>query len=172
MTLKYNSKTEAKLVVARPLNDLVYTNPDFAKRIIDYFDPQGFCLDPCQGKGAFYNHMPEPKDWCEIDMDKDFFDWDKPVDWIITNPPWSNTFYRKFAQHAFKVANNVVFLIRLHNCIGTKARHYDWKDQGLALKEVILVDWKEAGLRPEGFALAVMHWQKNYQGDCKWSYWV
>jgi hypothetical protein len=33
-----------------------------------------------------------------------------------------------------------------------------------------LIDWNDAGFPTEGFALAVCHWQRGYQGGTTWSY--
>src|SRR6266550_4355561 len=115
-------------------NDIVYTNSDFAKRIINYFNPKGFCFDPCRGAftdesgkngGSFYDHLPQPKDWADIQLGRDCVDYPGPVDWIITNPPWSGKAYRKVARHSFSISMNVVFLIRLDLAIGTYARLND-----------------------------------------------
>lgn len=160
----------------RTMNDIVYTNPVFAKRIVDYFSPQFKSGDvfhePCFGADSFYDAMPEPKDYSEIAEGKDFLAYDKPIDWIITNLPWSSKVYRPLYRHACKLSNNVVQLIRMHNWAGTTARHNDYLDQGHRVKEIITVDWKEAFINksPEGFSLIVVHTQKNYDGDCKWTY--
>jgi hypothetical protein len=160
----------------RPVNDVVYTAPAFARWAVDYFQPTGQCLDPCRGAGAFYDALAERSarlgdcaaDWCEVDQGRDFFQRREPCDWIITNPPWSS--YRAISRHAFQLATDVVFLARLHNVLGTAARHRDYLHHGHALKEVVSVDWKEAGLPSEGFTLALFHWQKGHRGDCRWSY--
>ncbi len=155
----------------RPLNDVVYTSPSFAKRIIEYFMPEGKCLDPCKGLGAFYDELPEGnKDWCEISEGKDFLQYKDKVDWIITNPPWSTDLYRQIARHSFSLSDNVVFLVRMHNVLGTTARHKDWQRYAHGLKEIVLCDWEEAGFPKEGFSLAAFHWQKYYMGDCRWTY--
>lgn len=162
-----------KLIVNVAANDTVYTNPDFAKKIIDHFNPTGFCLDPCSGKDAFYQHLPDPKDWCEIDKGKDFLTYDKKCDWIITNPPWSGKLYKLISSHAFELADNVVFLIRL-DCALTMglSRHNYFKQHNHSLKEIIIVPWKDVGFGPSGFVLSVIHWKKNYVGDCKFTYWT
>lgn len=48
-------------------------------------------LDPCLGKGAFYNNFPSyvEKKYCEIDLGIDFFTYNEKVDWCISNPPYS-----------------------------------------------------------------------------------
>jgi DNA modification methylase len=140
---------------------------------VEYFKPQGFCLDPCRGLGAFYDALPSPKDWCEIGEGRDFFTYELPqkVYWIITNTPWSAKEYRPIARRCFELADNVVLLVRLHNGLGTTARHNDYREFGHRIKEIIICSWDGVGFPAEGFALAVIHWQKGWQGDSKWTYW-
>ena len=38
-------------------SDTVFTPSNVAKKIIEYFNPKGVCLEPCKGAGAFYNLM-------------------------------------------------------------------------------------------------------------------
>jgi hypothetical protein len=154
----------------RPRADNVTTRPAFAKLIVDYFKPSGFCLDPCRGDGAFFDALPEPRDWCEIRAGRDFLKFKRKVDWIITNPPWSGRAYGPIARHAFELAENVVFLVRLQNGLSTYARHLDFLKHGHGLKEIVLVDWRDAGFPTEGFALAVLHWQRGYRGGTALNY--
>jgi hypothetical protein len=140
------------------VNDLVYTKPTLAQRLIGYFRPTGRILDPCRGNGAFYDHFPDTRDWCEIRDGRDFLEWNEPVDWLITNPPWSKEPYRAISAHAFEIADNVVFLTRLHNAIGTYARHQDWRDCGHGLQEMIVLSWEDAGFPSEGFVLGAFYW--------------
>lgn len=54
------------------------------------------------------------------------------------------------------------------------------KNKNHHLKEIILVDWKDANFTyidgskklGEGFALSVCHWQKNYHGGTNWTDWT
>ena len=140
---------------------------------MEYFRANGFCLDPCKGLGAFYDALPEPKDWCEIQQGRDFLKYEptQKISWVITNPPWSAKEYRPIARRCFELADNVVFLVRLHNGLGTTARHNDYREFGHRIKEIILCPWEGVGFPPEGFALAVIHWKKGWQGDCTWTYW-
>ncbi len=156
------------VLARRALHDVVFTDRSFAQKIINYFQPTGRVLDPCRGNGAF---DIESGEWCEIDDGKDFHAWTDHVDWIITNPPWSSKVYRPIAQHAFDIADNVVFLIRLHNALGTTARHRDFIERGHALREIILCRWEDAGLPSEGFALGVFHWSRGWKGGTQWTYW-
>jgi hypothetical protein len=163
------AKRRRKLL--RPQPDNVETCSSLARQIVEYFQPRGLCLDPCRGPGrAFYDALPKPRDWCEIREGRDFLRYKRKVDWIITNPPWSGRAYRPFSRHAFAVAENVVFLVRLQNGLSTYARHIDYLKNKHRLKEIVLIDWEDAGFPIEGFALAVFHWQRGYRGDMAWSY--
>ena len=170
----------------KPEHDIVFTDIKFAKRIIDYFSPQfkpgDIFFDPCKGTDgycihsekpgcAFYKNMPKPKLWAELTEGKDCIDVAGPVQWSITNPPFSAKAYRKVAQHCAKISDNVVFLVRLDVALGVNARIRDFTKQGHALKEIITCRYEDAGFAARGFTLTVMHWQKNHTGGTKWTEW-
>jgi hypothetical protein len=95
------------------------TPPELAKAIVDHFRPAGIILEPCSGTGSFLKALPPATLHCEIAEGTDFLQFRTPVEWIITNPPWSDI--KRFLQHSMSLANNVVFLITV-NHIWTKAR--------------------------------------------------
>lgn len=86
-------------------NDVFYTPDDLADDCISMIDiaENDFLLDPFYGQGAFYNKFPanNPKDWCEIEMGRDFFEYTDKVDWIISNPPFSKM--SKVLNHCAKI---------------------------------------------------------------------
>ena len=57
-------------------------------------------LDPCCGRNrVFYDLCPlADKDWCEIELGRNFYHWGLPVDWIVSNPPYYR--FWKFQHHA------------------------------------------------------------------------
>ena len=113
--------------------DSVFTKNTTAKWIVDYFKPQGSILEPAAGENAFYNLFDnEEKYRCEITDGLDFFEWDKKVDWIITNPPYS--IYDHFLQKAFSIANNVVFSFVAKRDVGASGRPKMDRLSGLSLK--------------------------------------
>ncbi len=89
-------------------NDVVFTPKIIAQGIINIFKPTGKCLDPCKGEGVFFDLLPANSDWCEIAYNKDFFDYHQKVDWIVSNPPYSN--WNDWLKHSFELAENVVYL--------------------------------------------------------------
>ncbi|MBK8035818.1 MAG: hypothetical protein IPK22_01580 [Verrucomicrobiaceae bacterium] len=145
-------------------NDVVQTPLHLAKRIVDHFKPSGRILEPCRAGGHFHRYMPGAF-WCEITDGRDFFDWNQPVDWIVTNPPWSQI--RAFLQHSMKVADNIVFLMTV-NHVWTKARIRDIYSAGFGLKEICLCE-----MPPEfpqsGFQLGAIYIAKGWRGQIKFS---
>ena len=146
-------------------NDIVMTPKEFAGKIVKYFNPKGRILEPCKGDGGFYDNFPDEKLWCEITQGRDFFDFNEKVDWIITNPPYSQM--RKFLEHSMEVSNNVCFLITI-NHIWTKARLRIIKEKGFGIKEILMVQEPE-GFPKFGFQVGVVHLRKCWKGDIKLS---
>jgi hypothetical protein len=145
-------------------NDVVMTNPETAKWIVNYFKPIGICLDPCAGNNAFYNSMLEPKIRLEISEGSDFFEFNQNVDWIITNPPFS--IYDEFLFHAFKIAKNVVWFVPLNKAFKSKKIDQAIQQFG-GLKEIVMMGGGGKHGFPFGFPVGCLHYQKNYVGDIK-----
>ena len=103
-------------------NDKIYTPVETAKDIISKFDLYGKVLDPFKGSGAFYDNLPEnvEKDWCEIDLGRDFFNYNEKVDWIISNPPYS--IFGPVIEHSMEIADNIVYLIPLNKLTSSFTR--------------------------------------------------
>ena len=91
-------------------SDIVYTPTYVSEHIVKWLNPKGKCLDPCKGDGAFYNYLPpDNRDYCEIREGKDFFSYNKKVDWVIGNPPYS--IFEDFLKKGFEIAENVSYLV-------------------------------------------------------------
>lgn len=152
-------------LIAKNGNDKIYTPVELAKKIVANFKLEGVVLEPCKGTGAFYTAFPSyiKKEWCEIDAGKDFFDFQGKVDWVITNPPYSQ--FRKFLQHSMEVADNVVFLC-LINALWMKARLRDIEKAEFGIKEIILIEtpetWPKFGLQ-----VGVIYLKRKWSGDIK-----
>lgn len=145
-------------------NDKVYTPQELADKIVQHFKPTGRVLEPCAGKGAFVRALKgqgiKPLE-CELDRGSDFFEFKEPVDWIITNPPWSLA--RSFAKHAYEIANDVVFLITINHFTALKARFRDMAEAGFAIREIALVDTPPLPWPQSGFQLGAIHLQRGYK---------
>ena len=154
-----------KSLVPKGGNDVVYTPQELANRIVQHFKPSGVVLEPCAGGGAFVRAIRDftgkkPLE-CEIAMGRDFFDFTMKVNWIITNPPWSLA--RKFARHAYTVADNVVFLITVNHFTALKARFRDMEEAGFAIREIALVGTPPLPWPQSGFQLGAIHLQRGYK---------
>ena len=66
------------------------TPPKLASYLMQFveFKKGDSFLEPFKGEGNFYRCLPEPKDWCEIEDGRDFFEYNKQVDIIVSNPPF------------------------------------------------------------------------------------
>ena len=97
--------------------DVKYSTPralvkDMINAMNDYWKSGDSALDPCAGDKRFYNEFPDflTKDYCELDEGKDVYQYDKQVDWIVGNPPFSKL--RKRWVQSFKVAKKGIFYIQ------------------------------------------------------------
>ena len=150
-----------------PAQDLVMTPPELAAAVIGHFAGRmtGMVLDPARGQGAFYDRFPThlERDWCEITEGRDFLDWREPVDWVMTNPPWSRL--RDFSRHAMRIAPSIVWLAPLTN-LTTRARLRDLDEAGFGIAELVLIDtpkdWPQSG-----FQLVAAWLRKGHSGG--WS---
>jgi hypothetical protein len=144
--------------------DKVMTREDVAIKIIKHFNPQGITLEPSKGTGNFYNNFKGKKDWCEIDDGKDFFDYNKKVDWIITNPPYS--IYDKFLLKCFEVADNIVLLVPLAKAFKSQKIEREIKKYG-GLKEVLMLGGGQSIGFNFGFPCGCLYYKRNYKGKVK-----
>jgi hypothetical protein len=151
--MKFNPATR------KPGNDIIYTPIWVAEDMISHFNPEGAILEPCRGNGVFSDRMN--CEWCEITEGKDFFEYDKNVDWIITNPPYS--LIRKFFLHSMEISDNIVFLIPIHKMFMAMGLVIEIEKYG-GIKEI---RWYGTGSKlkfPMGNGIGAVHLKKNYSG--------
>ena len=147
-------------------DDVIYTPVELARKIYRHFRPTGFGLDPSMGNGAFYNLFDDGKrDWCEIANGRDFFSYDKKVDFIMTNPPWS--LFRRFVEHGMEIANDIYYLITV-NHVFTKCRIRSIYQAGFGIREILMIDTPK-NFPQSGFQVGVVHLKKGWKGDIKLS---
>lgn len=144
--------------------DVVYTPDKWATDIVRTFEPRGLCLEPCRGGGAFHRLLPEGSPWCEIAEGKDFFEWTDPVDWIVTNPPYS--ILDEFLAHSMAVSDNVVFLIPVAKLLASTKKLkkvYAWG----GIKHIRYYGTGRQLGFPFGFPVGAIHLQRGYSGDMR-----
>jgi len=87
-------------------------------------------FEPFKGEGSFYNNFPDfvEKDYTEIMEGLDYKDYHKPIDWIITNPPFrldteevgkrENSFFKLLKYYMTRANKGIAFLGNDY-CFGT-----------------------------------------------------
>ena len=148
-------------------SDVVYTPSWCAKDMVEFFKPSGIVLEPCRGGGAFMEFLPPDARWCEIAEGRDFFGWHQPVDWLVSNPPYSQT--RQWLRHSYTIARNVLYLVPFRNMTSgygllVELRQFGW------LKHVRV--YGTGGLLgfPMGNAVAAFHIERGYRGATGFSF--
>lgn len=146
--------------------DVVMTPPSIALSIVRHFAPSGILLDPCRGNGAFSDAMPGC-DWCEIREGVDFFAYRKPVDWIVSNPPYS--LFSPFMRHAMTVAENIVWLIPINKAWNSTKLIREVAQWGGISETHVVASGSELGF-PVGFAVGAVHYKRGFYGGMRLSF--
>ncbi len=159
---KHNPHLEGRYAHINP-NDVVFTPDWLAKQICEMFPIQGKVLEPCKGEGAFLKYLPNDTDWCEIADGKNYYDYHKKVDWIVTNPPYSD--FNRFLQHSFTLAENIVLLVPVAKMFKSMGTLNDIFNYG-GFVEIHTLPSSKAGFQI-GFPSAVYYLKRGYKGDTK-----
>ena len=102
--------------------DVFITPLPLAKKQIDFvkewscYDNDDVWFDPFRNDGSYYNQFPIEchKDWTEILDDKDFFKFEKKINIICSNPPYS--ILDKVIKKSIELKPRIIsYLIGLHN---------------------------------------------------------
>jgi len=131
------------------------TPKELAKKLVeiimyDYTLGDRF-YEPFRGDGAFYNAMPEPKDWAEINMGRDFFTYlpfNGHCEYIITNPPFringKNSFILSL-ERSFEIATKAIGLLINHTMMNslTPIRLEKYKQNGWVITMLHIVNIKK-----------------------------
>ena len=119
--------------------DVFYTPPALVKLHLDmvkpYVSEHNIVYDPFFGKGAYYNAFevafPDSTyEFSEIEMGKDFFDFDKPVDVIVSNPPYS-MIDRVLEKSVSLQPHTLSYLIGFHNLTAKRIEYMNQRDYWL-----------------------------------------
>lgn len=135
-----------------------------SKGIVDFLSPEGLCLDPCKGDGAFLKYLPDGSEHCELREGTDFLRYDKKVDWIIGNPPYS--IFEEFLSHAFSIADNVSYLVPT-NKVFQRQLIMEMINKYGGIKSIIIYGSGSLIGFPFGFSVGNFHFQKGYKGETK-----
>tara|TARA_R110000824_G_scaffold90056_1_gene220345 strand:+ start:234 stop:845 length:612 start_codon:yes stop_codon:yes gene_type:complete len=111
-----------KIRARKDPNDVIYTPLKVAKLMIEMCEikENETILDCSRGGGIFYDNYPENcnKDYCEITENKDFFKYDKKVDIICGNPPYS--LWTKWIEKTLKICDRFCYIFGQMNLTGVR----------------------------------------------------
>tara|TARA_R110000851_G_scaffold273661_4_gene426291 strand:+ start:204 stop:719 length:516 start_codon:yes stop_codon:yes gene_type:complete len=158
------------------INDKVYTPEFIVDEVLDEFLPlicnEETVLEPFRGEGAFYDKLciadTAGVSWCEIDLGVDFFEWDKRVDWIITNPPYS--IFKEILPKMLAIADNIVIVIPVNKLLSSMPRLMDIKRAGHNIKHVHYLGSGRQLKFPFGFPVGAIYIERGYVGHVKHTY--
>jgi hypothetical protein len=123
-------------------NDRIYTPKPVALKMIEMCNLKegDTVLDPSYGGGVFYDNLPEyvNKEWCEIDKGKDFFEYDKKVDFIIGNPPYS--ILNKWLDKTMDLTDKFCYILGF-NLTDTRLKKITERGYGITRMHIIDIDW-------------------------------
>lgn len=135
--------------------------------MVNWFKPTGKILEPCKGQGAILKYLPDFSEWCEITEGKDFYKWNKQVDWIISNPPFSE--FGEWLEHSYSICDNIVYLCPLNKIFNAYGQIERCRKNGW-VKHIRLYGTGSKLKFPMGNAIGAMHFVRGYMGDTSWSF--
>ena len=107
-------------------------------------------LEPFKGEGAFYDQFPAfvEKDWCEITQGRDYKDYDKEFDWVISNPPFKmdgkNVIWPMIDYYTQRAKKGVAFFVSDYGFSTlTPVRQAVLKERGWGLTGLTMVNVKK-----------------------------
>ena len=166
--VKKDTKTKKVYPAETKAKSFLYTNPLMAKWLINThcdIKKTDFVLDACKGGGAFYDNIPAgiKKDWCEIDLGKDFIEYKKKVDVCLSSPPLvPRKLFWEFMEKAMCITKRKIYWLMNLKSLNTFTprrlelmEHKKWYIQKLT----IVLDkrwfgrycWVELGRKNTGF---------------------
>lgn len=141
-------------------NDIVFTPDWLAKKICLMFPIKGKILEPCKGEGVFLKYLPFNVEWCEITEGRNYYDYTKKVDWIVTNPPYSD--FNRFLDHSFELSDNIILLVpvaKMFKSMGTLKKIFIYG----GIVSFHFLSASKAGF-PFGFPCGVCYMKRDYKG--------
>jgi hypothetical protein len=132
-----NTNTSHSIKKRTKANDVFLTPVKLAKEhiaMIPYVEGE-IWYDPFKNTGNYFNNFPSPDtaEWSEILEGRDFFEFDKPVDVICSNPPYS--MITKVLEKCVSLNPRVISLLIGMGNLTTK-RIEDMNNAGYGLKNM------------------------------------
>ena len=136
---KFIGKSIAKKRVKKTA-DFYYTSPEMVKALLGWLDLNSglSTLDAGSGRNKvwFKCLTSRRKFECEIEDGNDFYLWEKAVDWVVGNPPFSEGW--RFLEKASQVAKKGIAFLGNINFFSslTPRRLQILKDNGFSLSRI------------------------------------
>ena len=149
---KQNKKgIKSKMILERantkPDVEFHYTPEELVKYCLSLlnFEKEDVVLDVGAGKNmVWYNNIKiAKKDFCEIELGKDFFEYKEDVDWCIGNPPFK--FLWKMMEKSFEISNKgVAFLMAIDGINRFTPKRLEYiKSKGFYINKIAIVNCKK-----------------------------
>jgi hypothetical protein len=107
-------------------------------------------LEAFAGEGAFYDQLPDyvEKDWCEIERGRDYKDYDKEFDWVISNPPFKldgkNMIWGLIDYYTLRAKKGIAFFVSDYGFSTlTPIRQAILKERGWGITGLTMVNVKK-----------------------------
>jgi hypothetical protein len=155
---KHNPYIEGKYASVNK-NDVVFTPDWLAKKVCEMFPISGTVWEPCKGEGVFLKYLPAGTLWSEITEGRNLYDFVCKVDWIVTNPPYSD--FNRFLDHCFSLADNIVIIVpqsKMFKSVGTMNKIYAYG----GIVSFHYMPGSKAGF-PFGFPVAICYIKRGYR---------
>jgi len=132
--------------------EIMFTPEDAAQKIIDWIVPQieisDTVLEPFRGNGVLYDKIPNKKYYCEINEGLDFFNYNKKVDWAISNPPFQIKSVNAFipiVNRTMEICNKGFFYLINHKLWSsiTIKRLKEWKEKDWLISRIKIIEIKK-----------------------------
>jgi len=128
------------------------TPRDCAKDLIPFIPLEAGdkVLEAFKGEGAFYDNLPDnvEKDWCEITQGRDYKDYDKEFDWVVSNPPFKiddkNMIWPLIDYYTTRAKKGIAFLVSDYGFTTiTPIRQAVLKDRNWGITSLTMVNIKK-----------------------------
>lgn len=133
---------DSNLIRRRGQNDIYHTPLQVVREMIAMCDITAdmTVLDPCYGAGAFYDNLPQcQKEWCEIEMGRDFFNETKRYDLIIGNPPYSK--WNDWVTHTMRLTDKFCYIMGASNLTPARIRKIYEAGYGITKMHLLAIPW-------------------------------
>jgi hypothetical protein len=90
--------------------------------------------------------------------------WSEPVDWIISNPPYS--IFLDWLRHSMTLAPDIVYLIPLFKVWQSEKVMRAIQEWGGLRETLIVGSGRKIGF-PTGFSIGAVHFQRGWHGDMR-----